>query len=249
MKIVVCVKRVPDSTTKVKVGDDGKSIDRADVEYDISPYDAIAVEHAVQYKENYQAEVVIVTLGSEASEKIMRTCLAMGADRGILAKSDAQDLEPIVVARALAEVIKEEKPDLLLSGLKAIDDDNAQVGAMVATMLDMPFLASVVEFSIVDNIVKAETEIEGGHLMLQAPLPCAFSVQKGKIEPRICSLINIRKAKKKEIKTVPANLPAATITIEAMELPPQRQGGRIVGKGAEAVPELFRILKEEAKVL
>ena len=249
MKIVVCVKRAPDSTTKVKVGADGKSIDPTDVEYDISPYDAIAVEHAVQYKENNEAEVVVVSLGSEESEKMMRTCLAMGADRGVLVKTDAQNLEPLVVASALAEALKEEKPDLLLSGLKAIDDDNAQVGAMVATMLEMPFLASVIKFVVADNVLTAEAEVEGGQLVLQSPLPCAFSIQKGKVEPRICSLINIRKAKKKELKTVSASLPAATVTIEKMELPPARQGGRIVGEGAEAVPELFRILKEEAKIL
>jgi electron transfer flavoprotein beta subunit len=250
MKIVVCVKRVPDTAVKIKIGANGKTIEKGDVEYITSPYDEIAVEHAVQLKEKMgNVELVIVSLGSPETEKNIRTCLAMGADRGILIPSDKDIQDPFVIAQSLAKVAGEEKPDLLLFGIKAVDDDNAQVGPMVATLLGMPFVPSVVEFKATNTTVQAESEVEGGHQVLESPMPVALSIQKGKVEPRICSLISIRKAKNKEIKNIKTELASPCLQIEKMELPPERTGGKIVGEGMQAVPELFRLLREEAKIL
>lgn len=250
MKIIVCVKRVPDTATKIKIGKDGKSIDGTGVEYIISPYDEYAMEYAVRIKEKLgNVELAVVSIGPADSEKIVRNCLAMGADRGLLLET-AQDLwDPFVIASGLAKVISAEKPDMVLLGIKAVDRDNGQVGGILSALLNMPFIDGAITFELIDTTVKAKLEIEGGHQMVESCLPAILSINKGGVEPRICSLINIRKAKQKELKKIPAELAAPVLQIESIDLPPQRQGGRIVGKGADAVPELFRLLREQAKVL
>ncbi|NUM35883.1 MAG: electron transfer flavoprotein subunit beta/FixA family protein [Candidatus Brocadiae bacterium] len=250
MKIVVCVKRVPDTALKVKIGSDRKSIEKGDVEYIVSPYDEIAVEHAIRFKEKTPGtEVVVVTLGPADSEKNMRTCLAMGADRGILLQSNADTMDSFNVAKALSDAISQEKPDLVLFGIKATDTDSSQVGAIVSMLLGIPFLSTVVSFSLENGKIKADSEVESGHLVLQSTIPCALSIQKSNVDPRICSLINIRKAKQKELKIVPVDIPNDHFEIEKMELPAERTGGKIVGHGPDAVKELLRLLHEEAKVI
>lgn len=250
MKILVCVKRVPDTASKLKVRQDGKDIEPVE-EYVVSPYDEIAVEHAVQIKEKKSGtEVVIVCAGPVDAEKNMRNCLAMGGDRGILLETSSPLLDPFVIASALSETIRQEKPDLIFFGIKAVDGDNAQVGAMVATLCGYPFIDGAAGLEVSDSSIKARCEIEGSLQTLRSSLPCAVSISKGEVkEPRICSLINIRKARQKELKKVPCQLSAGAVKIEKMELPPQRKAGKIVGKGADAVPELFRLLREEAKIL
>lgn len=252
MKILVCVKRVPDTATKIKIGADGKSIDSKDVGYITSPYDEYAMENALQIKEkakNTTIEIVAASVGPADAESSVRNSLAMGADRGILIETKNDLSDPFVVASALTKVIADEKPDLLLFGIKAVDDDNCQVGAITASLLGMMFVDGAISCELNDKSIKAKTEIEGGHQIVQAALPCAVSLNKGEIEPRIASLVNVRKARQKEIKKVAANLVAPTFQVEKLELPPARKGGKIVGKGADAVPELFRLLREEAKVL
>lgn len=249
MKIVVCIKQVPDTTAQIKLGTDGKSVNKEDIEYIMSPYDAIAVEHAVLLKEKSDAELIVVSLGSSDVEKSMRTALAMGADRGIHLESDIDSLDSFSVATALAKAIKEEAPDVVFTGIKAIDGDNAQVGMMIANLLDMPFLSTVLELEVTDGVFKGQSEVESGHQSLETPLPCVVSIQKGSVEPRICSLMKIRKARKKEIKKVQPEMVSPSFQVEKVELPPERKGGRIVGEGVEAVGELFKLLREEAKVL
>ena len=250
MKIVVCIKRVPDTALRIKIGTDRKSIEKTDVEYVISPYDEIAVEHAVRLKEkNAGTEIIIVSLGHADTEKNIRTCLAMGADRGILLQTNVDTMDSFNIAKALSDAISQEKPDLILFGIKAADTDSCQVGAIVSSLLGMPFLSTVVSFTAEGRNIKADSEIESGHLVLESPMPCALSIQKSNVDPRICSLINIRKAKQKELKNIPVELPAEHFEIEKIELPPDRTGGKIVGQGPDAVKELLRLLHEEAKVL
>ena len=249
MKIVVCVKQVPDTATKIKVGADAKTIDTNGVEYVISPYDELAVEHAVQIKENNDdVEVVAVSMGSAESDKILRHALAMGADRGILVENDGS-CDSFVTAQALANAIKEENPDLVLCGVKAVDDDCSQVGGILATLLDVPFIWSAAELSYEDNKVTAQNELAGETFTVECELPCVVSIQKGSVEARINSLISIRKARKKEVNNVAATTGDAVMQTEKLELPAAKVGGRIVGEGPEAVAELFKLLREEAKVL
>ncbi len=250
MKIFICVKRVPDTAVQVKITSDGKKVDRTDAEYVIGPYDEIAVEHAMRIKDkNPSTEVVILTLGPAEAEKQMRSCLAMGADRGILLEHATDTLEAYPIAKVLAEQISIEKPDLILCGIKATDSDNAQIGAMIAAILNIPYINTVVKFQIEDAHVKAESELEVGHLTMEAAFPCVLSIQKSNVDPRICSLLNMRKAKTKEIKKIPVSIPSTQWTIEEIALPPSRKPGKIIGEGAVAVPTLFQLLHSEAKLL
>lgn len=251
MKILVCIKQVPDTASKLKIAPDGKSIDTAGLEFIVAPYDEIAVEHAVQCKEKRKdVEIVILSMGTAESEKSIRRCLAMGADRGILLQTAASLADSFAVAKALSAVISEEKPDAVLFGIKATDDDNAQVGAMVSELCHLAFIESAGGIEWTDSGIQAKCEIEGSTQTLRAAFPCAVSVNKGEIkEPRICSLINIRKAGKKELKSVACQPDAPALAIDRLAYPPERKAGKIVGQGADAVPELFRLLKEEAKIL
>jgi electron transfer flavoprotein beta subunit len=250
MKIVICVKRVPDTASKIKVGKDAKSIETKDLEYVVSPYDEYAVEYAVQIKEkNKDVELVIMSVGTPDAEKIIRKCLSMGADRGVLLETSQDLYDPFGVASVLVKALAEEKPDAVFFGIKAVDDDNAQIGAMVATLLQLPFIDAAVSCELVQKAIKAKVEVEGGHQILEASLPCALSMGKAEVAPRISSLINIKRANQKPLKKVAADLPSATFQVEKLELPPERQGGKILGQGADVVPELFRRLREEAKVL
>ena len=157
--------------------------------------------------------------------------------------------EPFFVASNISDVIKQELPDIILFGAKASDDENSQVGPIVAALLDVPFLANVTSFEITENVVKSEIEIEGATEIIESLLPVAISIQKGKTEPRIASMMDIRNANKKEIKKFSAKTIESYFKIEKIEPPLERKGGKIVGEGAKAVPELIRLLKEEAKVL
>lgn len=250
MKILICVKRVPDTASKIKIGADGKAIEAGDIEFITSPYDEYAMELAVQIKEKgANIELVVVSVGPADTEKILRNCLAMGADRSILIET-AKDLkDPYVIAQALATTITQEKPDLLFLGIKAVDYDNAQVGGLLSAMLKLPFIDGAITCEIQGTTVKSKTEVEGGHQFVQTQIPCVLAINKGSVEPRISSLINIRKARQKELKKIPAQLATPTFEVVKLELPPQRKGGKIVGQGADAVPELFRLLREEAKVV
>lgn len=248
MKIIVCIKRVPDTAVKINLATDGKSVDKKDLEYVIGPYDEIAMEHALRIKEKNGGEVIALSLGTSDSEKELRRCLAMGADRAILLKTDVDTMSSFSVAQALVSAIQPEQPDLVLFGIKSVDTDNAQVPAMVSSLLDCPYLTTVVSLEVKDNAVVAESEVEGGHLLLESSMPCILSIQKSNVEPRNCSLIAIRKAKTKRLDIIEVSLSAES-TIAKMEFPAERSAGKIVGNGADAVPELMRLLKEEAKVL
>ncbi len=250
MKILVCVKRILDTAVKVKISSDGKKIDKSDAEYVLSPYDEIAVEHAIRIKEKIpNTEVIILTLGINDAEKNIRTTLAMGADRAILLEGNPDTFESFAIAKALAEAIKIEKPDMVLTGVKSSDNENSQVGPMIASLLEMPFISTATSLEINDNKVKAESEMEGYQLLLEASFPCVISIQKSNVDPRICSLINIRKAKTKELKKSSVSLTPEQWQIIKVALPAERKGGKIVGQGIDAVPKLFELLRQEAKVL
>ncbi|HYT04280.1 MAG TPA: electron transfer flavoprotein subunit beta/FixA family protein [Gemmatimonadales bacterium] len=250
MKIAVCVKRVPDSETRVKIAPDGKSLDAAGVKFILNPYDEFAVEEALQRKEQAGAgEVVVIALGPAAAQETIRTALAMGADRGVLLQADKIPADGLEVAKALAAELKDGGYDLILFGKMAIDDYNHQVGPMVAELLGLPCVTTVAHLEIQGGRGTAEREIEGGVEVVEFPLPAVLTADKGLNEPRYPALKGIMAAKKKPLDVKPIALGVGGLEIVAMTLPPERKEGRIVGEGAAAVPELVRLLREEAKVL
>ena len=250
MRIAVCIKRVPDSETRVKIAADGKSLDEGGVKFVVNPYDEFAVEEALRRRDEGGAgEVVVVALGPPAAQETIRTALAMGADRGVLLAVDRIPADALVVARALAAELKEGAYDLILCGKMAIDDYNQQVGPMVAHLLDVPCVTSVTRLEFAGGKGTAEREIEGGIEVTEFPLPALITTDKGLNEPRYPSLKGIMAAKNKPLAVKPVQLGGGGIEVLALAPPPARREGRIVGEGAAAIPELLRLLRDEAKVL
>jgi electron transfer flavoprotein beta subunit len=251
MKIAVCVKRVPDSETRVKIASDGKSLGEAGVKFILNPYDEFAVEEGLRRKEKAGAgEVVVIALGPAAAQETIRTALAMGADRGILLQADRMPADGLEVAKALAAELKGAGFDLILFGKMAIDDYNHQVGPMVAELLDLPCVTTVAHLEIEGGTGVAEREIEGGLEVVEFPLPAVLTIDKGLNEPRYPALKGIMAAKKKPLDVKPVSSGAGGgLEILALTSPAERKPGKIVGEGAAAVPELVRLLREEAKVL
>lgn len=252
MNIVVCIKRVPATDSRIKPADDGRSIDTSQIEWIISPYDEIALEAGLQLKEAAgEGELTVVSLGPGDSTKELRTCLAMGADKAVLLADDqASFRDAATTSAALAQAIGELAPDVVLCGCRAIDRDQGQVGLLLAAHLGMPCVTEIRKLELVDGKAVVECAGDNGtsetwELALPAVLTCA----KGLNEPRYASLKGIMKAKKKPIEKCAANLAAASLEVRSLELPAPRREGRIVGTGPEAVEELVRLLREEAKVL
>ncbi|MHC5081701.1 MAG: electron transfer flavoprotein subunit beta/FixA family protein [Planctomycetota bacterium] len=251
MKIIVCIKRVPDTETKIKIREDGVGIDSAGVNFVLNPYDEFAVEEAIQIKEkDKSSEITVLCYGVGESTKEIRTALAMGCDTGILIKDDsAPDRTPEVVSHVLAEALKGREFDLLLFGKQAIDDDTAGVGAMVAARLNLPVVSFINALEFQGEKAVARRDVEGGTETYEVKLPAVFTAQKGLNEPRLPALKGIMKAKKKKIEELQPAGGEARVAVVKLEMPTGRSGGKIVGEGPEAVPELVRLLKEEAKVL
>jgi electron transfer flavoprotein beta subunit len=250
MKIAVCIKRVPDSESRIKTAADGRSLDEAGVKFILNPYDEYAVEEALQRKEHAGAgEVVVIALGPAAAQETIRTALAMGADRGVLLQVDKVPADGLEVARALAAELKGGGYDLILFGKMAIDDSNQQVGPMVAELLDLPCVTAVAHLTMAGAAGEAEREIEGGVEVVTFPLPAVLTTDKGLNDPRYPALKGIMAAKKKPLDVKPVTVGAGGIEVLAMVPPPERVAGRIVGEGAGAVAELVRLLRDEAKVL
>ncbi|ADU12192.1 electron transfer flavoprotein subunit beta/FixA family protein [Asticcacaulis excentricus] len=229
MKVLVPVKRVLDYNVKVRVKSDQTGVDLANVKMAMNPFDEIAVEEAVRLKEKGTVtEIVAVSIGVAQCEAILRTALAMGADRGLLVETD-QDLEPLAVAKVLKAVVAQENPDIVLMGKQAIDGDNNATGQMLSTLLDWPqaTFASKVEISGSEALVTRE--VDGGLQTLGVQLPAVITTDLRLNEPRYASLPNIMKAKKKPLDTkaladygVDA---AARLTVVKVTEPAKRSAG------------------------
>ena len=250
MKVAVCLKRVPDTTTRITVAADGKSIDASEIkQFIISPYDEFAIEEGILRKEAAgEGSVTVLTVGDDSAMEQLRKALGMGADDGILVKSE-ESLDPRRTAEALASVLRDRGDQLVLFGRQSVDGQNSQVGAQVAQLLGIPYVGDVVALELDGNSAKITREVEGGTMVLRGELPLALGCQKGLNEPRYPSLKGIMMAKKKPVETVEATCGDATIETVAVSPPPARPDGKIVGEGADAVPELVRLLREEAKVI
>ncbi|HYR12416.1 MAG TPA: electron transfer flavoprotein subunit beta/FixA family protein [Longimicrobium sp.] len=249
MKSIVCVKRVPDTEARVRIAADGKSVDAAGAKFILNPYDEFAVEAALKHKEAAGAgDVTVVSVGDTASAETLRTALAMGADSAVLLKTDGKP-EGLAVARILAEELKGREYDVALFGMKAIDDDLQAVGPMTAELLGLPAVTAVTEFSWEAGKVTAHREIEGGHEVVELRTPCVITLTKGAYEPRYASLKGIMAAKKKPLEEKAVTAGDSGVEVRAFREPAQRQAGRIVGEGPDAVPALLKLLREEAKVI
>jgi len=247
MKILVALKQVPDTETKVKVAADGKSLDPADVKWITSTYDEYALEEALRLKESKAAEVTVVSLGGDSVKDVLRNALALGADAAVLLRSDASD--PLAVATALAAFAKDKGFDLIFAGNKGMGGDNASVGPMLAELLGIAQANVVVKFEVTDGGFRAEREIEGGTEVVEGALPAVITAQKGLNEPRYASLKGIMAAKKKTIEEVEAAAPAGATAVIALVLPAARPEGRkLDGDAAAQATALLNALKDEAKV-
>ena len=249
MKIAVCVSHVPDTATKVKVGEDGKTINPDGVTYIINPYDEFAVEEALKTKERFGGDstVKVYSVGSDKSKESIRKALAMGADEGVLLKDENQR-DSIGVATALADEIKNDGCEIVFCGKQSVDYDNSITGQLVAEILDYSCISVVVGLKIDGTQVTAEREIEGGKEIVETELPVVIAAQKGLNEPRYASLKGIMASKKKTIEEKPAIESNIQTEVVKMHLPPPKQPGRIIGTDSSAVPELVKLLREEAKV-
>jgi len=249
MNIIVCIKRVPDSESRIAIASDGISVDTEGVKFVVNPYDEYAIEEALRLKEAAgEGTVTVMTLGGEESKETLRTALAMGADQAVLLRG-RPSIDGLGTAEKLAEALKGREFDLILFGKQAIDDDNLQVPAMVAELLGLPCANVVVELQVEGVKAKAEREVEGGHEVLEFNLPAVVAAQKGLNEPRYASLKGIMAAKKKPLEEVDVGDAESRLEVLQVTGPPERSAGEIVGQGADAVPELVRKLREEAKVL
>ena len=249
MKIAVCLKRVPDTTTKIVIAGDGKSIDEAGVKFVPNPYDEYALEAAIALKEKAGAgETVVVSLGGDAAQETIRTALAMGIDRGVLLQS-AASADGLEVAKTLAAELGAGGFDLILFGKMAVDDYHHQVGVMVAELLQLPCISAASALSVDGGAITAEREIEGGVEVVTCRLPAVVTADKGINTPRLPSLKGIMAAKKKPLESKPVSVGAGTVALVGLTLPPERQAGKIVGEGPDAVPLLVQLLRTEAKVI
>ena len=249
LKILLLLKTVADSEASIRPTSDGKAVALSDINLILNPYDEYAVEEALQIREKTgDTEITALCYGDESAIKTLRTALALGVEKGVHIKGQP-GFDSLATAQILAAVIKDMDYDLILCGKQAIDDDSSAVGVMVADLLDIPSVSVVVKLDITDGNVRATREIEGGHEIVETKMPCLVSAQKGLNEPRYPSLKGIMAAKKKPIEEKDAFATETRIEVLRVEPPPTRSAGKIVGEGEEAVPELVRLLKEEAKVL
>ena len=247
---VVCIKQVADTETRVKVAADGKVLDPAGVTWILNPYDEFALEQALRIKESQgSGEVVVISLGAAQVQTTLRNALAMGADRAIHLKTEGPSADPLATAKALASEIQGLAPQIVWLGKQAVDDDQAQVGPMLGELLSWPCVTVVAKLELSGNKAVVEREIEGGREVIEVELPVVLAADKGLNEPRYASLKGIMAAKKKPIDEKPASLANPGLEILSMALPAGRAAGRIVGEGVAAVPELVKLLREEAKVI
>ncbi len=249
MKVLVPVKRVIDYNVKVRVKSDGTGVDLNNVKMALNPFDEISVEEAVRLKEAGSAsEVVVVSIGPKASQEVLRTALAVGADRAIHLESDV-DLEPLAVAKCLKQVVADEQPQLVICGKQAIDDDSNQTGQMLAALLGWPQGTFASEVSPEGDAIKVTREIDGGLETLQLNLPAVVTSDLRLNEPRYASLPNIMKAKKKPLDSKPVadlGIDVAPRLKSVNFAPPAARKG---GIKVENVAELIEKLRQEARVI
>lgn len=250
MNILVCVSHVPDTTTRINVAGDAKSIETAGVKFILNPYDELAVEEALRLRDKMKGEVTVITVGADNAKEAIRQALAMGADKGIIIKGEKKDSWQ--VAEMLAQAIKPLNADLILLGKQSIDFDGMEIAPMLSELLDLPAATVVVGLTIDGNKATAEKEVEGGREVIEIELPCIIAAQKGLNDPRYPSLPNIMKAKQKPVQELQGAPSAARTEVMQLTKPEKKRANKILktdGNPTQAAHELARMLHEEAKVI
>ena len=252
MKILVCIKQVPDLESKFKVNAAGTWYSDQDLAWRMNEYDEYAVEQAVQLKEQTGGELVVVCLGPERVKEPIKKALAMGADRGVHLQDDASHAkDPFAVASALAAYAQGESFDVVFTGMQSQDRGSAQVGLILAELLGIDAVSTVVGFAYADGAVTVRRELEGGQkAVVKVRLPALFTCQLGLNTPRYPTLPNIMKAKKKELAVVPAAAVASLSTTLKVAYP-EKKGGALVleGEPASLAEQLIGLLKTKTTVL
>ena len=229
---------------------DRTSIDQAGLKYEMGDFDGYALEVGLQLVEKAgSGEVVAVCLGPDGVQETLRKALAMGAARAVHLKADEVPFDGFAVATALAAELKAGGYDLVLFGRMATDTASGTVGPMTAHLLDLPCVTAISHLDVASGRGTARRDLEGATETVQFPLPAVLTIDEGIARPRLATLKGIMAAKKKPLDVRPAQLGQVSLTVESMALPPERSGGRIIGEGPDAVPELVRLLRTEAKVL
>ena len=254
MKIFVPVKRAVDYNVKIRIKTDQSGVELANVKMSMNPFDEIAVEEAVRLKEKGIAtEIVVVTIGAAVAQDVLRTAMAIGADRGILVTTplatDLGGLEPLAVAKILQKLIEKENPNLVIMGKQSIDDDSNQTGQMLAALMNWPQATFASKVEITGNVATVTREIDGGLETISTPLPTIITTDLRLNTPRYASLPNIMKAKQKPLETIDSATLGVDTTPRLKMLgltdPPKRKGGIKV----TSVDDLIDKLKNEAKVI
>ena len=257
MKICVIVKRVPDTEAKINVkADKTNCIDEGEISFIINPYDEYAVEEALKIAEEKNGETTVVTAGPKEFDSVLRHSLAMGIENAIHVV-DSKETDPYRTACLLGQALKDKGFDLILCGKAAIDDDTAAVGSMLAERLGIPQVLVVTKIEIAADGKKAvcHRDIEGGTMVVETPLPAVISCQKGLNEPRLPTIIDIKRANKKAVETMeakpcPNGSTDLRVKIEKFTPPPPRSVGKVLqGDPGVAGKELAKLLREEAKVI
>jgi electron transfer flavoprotein beta subunit len=249
VKILVPVKRVPDPATTIKVMPDGSGIATDNVKWVINPFDEIGIEEALRIKDKQgSGEVVLISIGQQTWQEQLRTGLAMGADRAILVKT-AAPLDPLAIARVIAKVAENEKPELIIIGKQAIDDDSNQAGQMIAEILGWPQATFASKIELAGDKCTVVREADGGLETIAFPLPAVITTDLRLNEPRYASLPGIMKARKKPLNEIAVDSLGVDLTpklkVKKLAAPEKRQAGRKLG----SVEELVAALHTEAKVI
>ena len=249
MKALVAVKRVVDYNVRIRVKADNSGVETANVKFSANPFDEIAVEEAVRLKEaGVVSEIVVISIGPAAAQEVLRSALALGADRAILVQSD-DEVEPLAVAKILKALCEREAPQLAILGKQAIDDDSNQTGQSLAALLGWPQGTFASKLVVKDGRAEVTREVDGGLETVSLALPAVVTTDLRLNEPRYASLPNIMKARKKSLEIIPAaelGLDIAPrLTTLRVEAPPQRAAGVKVANVAALVDKL----KNEAKVI
>ncbi|MCH2462203.1 MAG: electron transfer flavoprotein subunit beta/FixA family protein [Gemmatimonadetes bacterium] len=221
------------------------------IKYIVSPYDEFALEAAFRTTEmTEEGQVTVMTLGNEDSQETLRAALAAGADAAVLLRAQgAVTMDGLATAKALAAELETREEQLVLFGVKAGDDDQQQVGPMVATLLGRPCASNVTSFEVGEGVLRCHRDVEGGTEVVELDLPAVVTLTKGAFELRFASLKGIMAAKRKPLDVKDVDLPESRLSVERLDYPPERAAGWILGEGADAVPELVQLLRDEANVL
>jgi electron transfer flavoprotein beta subunit len=247
VKVVVCVKQIAQLGDEVEFTDDERDVDPDYLDYALNEWDTYATEEALRLRESAgEGEVVVVSVGSEEVEEAMRRCLAMGADRGIRIDTEER-LDPIQVARALAEVVRAESPDLVFTGVQSADSVQAATGTALAELLDLPRVAVVTKIELGDGKATVNRELEGGLVdVIEVDTPALLTIQTGINEPRYATLRAIKQAEEKEIDVrQPGDLGEPAYGVRKMFVPPKGEGAEMLDGSASDVAQRIKEIVEE----